>query len=91
MVCVLMNEVLVIPQSSVLSDPLFSMEAENLREACAAIEAHPYPQFFMHLASNVDLLKVDHSRFPTLIDVSHEKKLERDELIYQIQQNCRTE
>lgn len=70
----LLNEVLVVPQSDILRDPQHSSEAENLREAVATVHSHRYPQFFMQLASNEELLKVESSRFPTLIKIAKEMK-----------------
>lgn len=43
-----------------------------MTEAFEAIASHPQPQFFMHLASNSELLNVDPSRFPTLVAVAKE-------------------
>ncbi|KAJ1414339.1 hypothetical protein SESBI_18878 [Sesbania bispinosa] len=54
-----------------------SLEAENLTEAWKSIDSHSYPQFFKHMASNVDKLKVDISRFPTLIAVAQQLDKER--------------
>lgn len=67
-----MTKVLVKPQSPVLNDPSVSSEVENLIEACEAVSSHPHPQFFMHLASLAEQLKVDCSRFPNLFVVAQE-------------------
>lgn len=66
----LMNDMLVRPQSPVLLDHRVSREVDNLTEACEAVASCPHPQFFMHLASNSELLKLESSRFPTLIAVA---------------------
>ncbi|KAJ1420838.1 hypothetical protein SESBI_13985 [Sesbania bispinosa] len=73
---VLMKEVLVKPQSPVLIEPCVSREAGNLFEAWEAIGSSSVPQFFKHMASNEEQLKVEHSRFPTLIAVA--QKLDKE-------------
>ncbi|KAJ1420839.1 hypothetical protein SESBI_13986 [Sesbania bispinosa] len=69
---ILMNELLVKPQSPVLNDPRVSREVENFTEAWEAIASSSAPQFFKHMASYVQQLKVDRSRFRTLIAVAQE-------------------
>jgi hypothetical protein len=76
---ILINDVLVKPQSPVLLDDRVSSEVEDFIEASEAVVAHICPQFYMLVASYFEMLMVHSSRFPTLIAVAKElEKAEED-------------
>lgn len=68
----LMNDLLVKAKSPVLRDTRVLREVNNLNDARAVVDSHPFPQFFKYLTSSVELFKVEPSRFPTLIAVAIE-------------------
>ncbi|KAL5102449.1 hypothetical protein RYX36_006776 [Vicia faba] len=67
---VLMNDLLIAPQSPVLGDPRVLREVESLSQAIAKVSSHSYPQFYMFMVSNLERLKTEPSMFPTLIAVA---------------------
>ncbi|MCH96149.1 hypothetical protein A2U01_0017132, partial [Trifolium medium] len=71
---ILINDVLVKPQSLVLFDDRVSSEVEDFIEASEAVVCHICPQFYMFVASYFEMLMVHSSRFPTLIAVAKELK-----------------
>ncbi|WJX27647.1 hypothetical protein P8452_16439 [Trifolium repens] len=71
---ILINDVLVKPQSPVLFDDRVSSEVEDFIEASEAVVSHICPQFYMFVASYFEMLMVHSSRFPTLIAVAQELK-----------------
>ncbi|KAK2448453.1 hypothetical protein QL285_007714 [Trifolium repens] len=76
---ILINEVLVKPQSPVLFDDRVSSEVEDFIEASEAVVSHICPQFYMLVVSYFEMLMVHSLRFPTLIAVAQElKKGEED-------------
>jgi hypothetical protein len=76
---ILINDVLVKPQSPVLYDDRVSSEVEDFIEASEAVVSHICPQFYMLVSSYFEMLMVHSSRFPTLIAVAQElKKGEED-------------
>jgi hypothetical protein len=71
---ILINDVLVKPQSPVLYDDRVSSEVEDFIEASEAVVSHICPQFYMLVVSYFEMLMVHSSRFPTLIAVAQELK-----------------
>lgn len=61
---ILINDVLVKPQSPVLFDDRVSTEIEDFIEAMEAIVSHICPQFYMLLGSYNEMLMVHSLRFP---------------------------
>jgi hypothetical protein len=76
---ILINDMLVKPQSPVLFDDRVSSEVEDFIEASEAVVSHICPQFYMLVSSYFEMLMVHSLRFPTLIAVAQElKKGEED-------------
>lgn len=67
---VLINDLLVAPQSPVLRDYRVLREVENLKQAIAKVSSHPYPQFYVFMVSILERLKIEPSMFPTLVAVT---------------------